>query len=79
MNIAEPVGVRAMFRFIEQRGALDIGGEYRFEGSRSAARRFLRDISQPGAARHFDFALVGFELPDNDLHQGRLARAVATD
>ena len=44
-----------------------------------AARRFLRDIAEPGAARHLDRAVVGIELADEDFHQRRLAGAVAAD
>jgi hypothetical protein len=62
-----------------QLGALDIGGEHGLERGRGAARRFLGDVAEPRAARHFDLALVGFELADDDLHQRRLAGAVAAD
>ena len=63
----------------QQRGTLGVGGEHRLERRRRARRGFLRDIADAAAARHLDAALVGFELLRDDLHQRRLARAVAAD
>ena len=69
MDIAEPVRLGAMIRLIHQLRALNIGGEDGVERGRGAARCFLGDIAEPRAARHFDLALVGLELADDDFHQ----------
>ena len=79
VEVAQPMGVGAMFGLVDQARALGIGGEHRFERTGGAARRFLGDIAEPGAARHFNGAAVGLDLADDRLHQGRFARAVAAD
>ena len=64
---------------VEQGRALDVGGEHGLERGGGAGRRLLRDIADPGGARHLGAALVRLEQAGDDPHQGRLAGAVAPD
>ena len=66
----DPVGIVGR---TEARG--DIGAD-RLE---VAEIRLLRQVAQGRAGLQEDFAAVGLDLSGGDLHQGRLARAVATD
>src|SRR3546814_11584107 len=81
-SVVDVVGLFRVLLGLRRRGqlcAFGVGGEHGVERRRGAARRFLRDIADARLARHFDAALVGFELTDHHLHQGRFARAVAAD
>ena len=73
VDLAEPVGIVARLALVQQRGALDVGGEHGLERRRLTRRRLLRDIAEPAAARHVDAAGVGVERPGDHLHQRRLA------
>ena len=79
MDVAQAVGVVAMFGLGEQSGTLDICCQHGGERRRGAARRVLRNVAEAGAPGHFDLTLVGVELADDDLHQRRLAGAIAAD
>ncbi len=79
VDLAEPVGIVAVLAFGHQRGTLDVGGEHGLERGGIAPRRFLRDIAEPGAARHFRGSGVRLEHPGDHPYQRRLARAVAPD
>src|SRR3546814_5074291 len=77
-SVVDVVGLFRVLLGLRRRGqlcAFGVGGEHGVERRRGAARRFLRDIADARLARHFDAALVGFELTDHHLHQGRFARA----
>ena len=63
----------------QQRVALGIGRQHRLERRRRARRCFLRHRADAGRFRHGDAALVGVDLAEDDLHQRRLARPVASD
>src|SRR5947209_17009842 len=79
MKVAEPMGISAGFAFLDQPRPLGVGGEYGFEWTRDASRRFLRDIANAGATRQLDRPFVRIDLPDDRLHQGRLASPIAAD
>lgn len=79
MDIAEPVGVGAGLGLCEQLGAFDIGGEDGLERRRVTGGRFLSEVAEAGAARHFDGAFVRLDLADDGLDQRGLAGTVAPD
>ena len=59
--------------------ALFIGGKDPLERRVVAGRNILGKISETGAAPHVDRAGIGLDLSGDDLHQCRLACAVAPD
>ena len=79
IDVAEPVGILRGLAFDQQRGAFGVGGEHGLERGGEAGGRFLRDIAEPGTARHLDGSAVGFEQVGEDTDQRGLAGAVAAD
>ena len=63
----------------EQAGALIIGGEDRFERASLAARRFLRQETDPVPARQLDRPAIRLQDAPDQVQQGRFAGAVAPD
>ena len=79
VNIAQAVRFVAGFAFGQQFGAFNIGGQHGVKRGGGAVGGLLRDIAEAGAARHFDLAVVGFQLADDGLYQRRFARTIAAD
>ena len=63
----------------QQLHALAVGHQHGFQQRLIAIRSFLRDRADAGAAVHRDIAALGVQLPQDQLHQRRFAKAVAPD
>jgi hypothetical protein len=59
--------VRGSLGFVEQAGALAIGGEDGVEQARRATRRFLRDAAETCPLAQVDLAAVGLQSPATRL------------
>ena len=79
MDVAQPVRIAAAISLLHELRAFHVRGKHRLERSCGSGRRLLRDIAEPGPARHVDRSFVGVDQADDRLHQGGLARAVPAD
>ena len=75
MDFGDPMGVLGGERFMEQGGALRIGGEHGLQQADLPGRRFLGDGGDARPRRQAD-GVVALEY---ESQQSRLARAVAPD
>ena len=55
-------GIGGGFRLLQQRGALDVGGEHEIDQLALAAGRLLLDAADPGAARNMNGPAFGGDL-----------------
>ena len=69
VNVPQPVRFVAMLAFSHQRRPFKIGGEHGFKRTVIAARGLLRDVADPGPARHIDRAGVRLEHARDHPHQ----------
>ena len=86
VDIAEPcvqlgdaVRIGGALRFVEQLGALAVGGQHGLDQRLRSARRFLLDAADARALRQRNRSGVGRNLAGDGAKERRLARAVAAD
>ena len=79
LDVGDAMRIARRFRFREQGGALNIGGEHEIEQAGRAARRLLLDAAEPHLPRHRDRAGIGRKIAGDHVEQSGLAGAVAAD
>ena len=67
------------FGFLEQCGALAVGGEHHLDQAFGSARRFLREAADAPARWNGDLAALGCKVAANGLKQRRFSSSVAAD
>ena len=79
VNFADTVRVGRVFGFVEQAGALGIGGQHPFDERRVAAWRFLRDVADALIARRRDGPVIRRDFAFQQTQQRGLAGTIAAD
>ena len=79
VNFADAMAVLGVGFLVQKGSSLQIGRENTVERRIRAARRFLRDITDPGTLWGTEMAIIGFLLTCYDFHQRGFARAIAAD
>ncbi len=79
LNLGDVVGVAGRLGAIEQRRALDVGGEHEIHQRGGAAGRLLFHAAEPRARGQRDLARFGRDLPGDETKKRRLAGPVAAN
>ena len=79
VDVGDPVRVGRGLGLGQQRGALGVGRQHRFEHRQVGRRRFLRHAADAGPLVDLDRAAVEGQLALDQLEQRGLARAVLAD
>ncbi len=79
VDFTDTMRVMRLVGLVQERGALEIGGEHHLDRRRVAAGRLLLDGADAQAFLHADLAGIGLQLAEDEMQQCRLAGAVAPD
>src|SRR5262245_50278380 len=79
MDLANAMRIGCTLGLVEQARPLGRRGDHGVEGRAPSSRRFLRDVADAHARRHFNRAIVGFIDPGDELQQARLAGPIPPD